>query len=207
MWRAEVTLGKGNPHYDENEAWVSALIVPSPARARLYGHGGHATGAIEAGPGANYSTALARSLAALWPALLVVTLLAAALAWYCFRRHRRCCQSFERRMAGVRSSLGRSRSGGLSLPSPLAGPGEVSGLWARGPARQRNLCSLRGGVSAAGTQGLRSVRLKGAWFRAGAAFLLPRSGLRLPRRLLPPGVAIVRGATEKHRAVWQFSAQ
>ncbi len=40
----------------------------------------------------NYSAALTRCLAVWWPPFAAVTLLAAALAWYCCRRHRRYCQ-------------------------------------------------------------------------------------------------------------------
>lgn len=94
VWRAEVTLGKGNPHYDENEAWVSAFIVPTPLVLAFLATVVMPLELKGQGLAPNYSTALAHSLAAWWPALLVITLLATALAWYCFRRHRRCCQSF-----------------------------------------------------------------------------------------------------------------
>jgi hypothetical protein len=46
------------------------------------------------GESPNYAAALAYDLAESWPVLLFVTLLSAALAWYCFRRQRRYCQRF-----------------------------------------------------------------------------------------------------------------
>ena len=70
-----------------------ALAIPAPVDTRRL----LATVAVPLADWAiglepNYSAALARCLAAWWPALLVVTLLAAVLAWYCCRRHRRYYQ-------------------------------------------------------------------------------------------------------------------
>ncbi|MGA2256110.1 MAG: hypothetical protein ABSG53_15795 [Thermoguttaceae bacterium] len=90
--RAEVFLGKGNARYEENEAWRSALVVPVPLALAFVTMLGPPVDHLRNGLAPNYATALAQVLAACWPAFLVVTLLAAALAWYCWCRHHRYCQ-------------------------------------------------------------------------------------------------------------------
>ena len=91
--REEVSLGGGNPLSEETRARIFALIVPSPLLLAFMATVGAPLGDLETGVAPNYSTALAHSLAVFWPVLLVVTLLAAALAWYCCRWQRRYCQS------------------------------------------------------------------------------------------------------------------
>jgi hypothetical protein len=86
--RAEVALDQGVHYSKETEAWQAALGFPCPcviAAVALV------TPFMEVLNGAapNYPTALLHSLAVFWPPLLVVTLLSAAMAWYCFRRHAR----------------------------------------------------------------------------------------------------------------------
>jgi hypothetical protein len=83
--RAEFTTAEGNPGKDAVEAWKTVLTAPAPLVLAC-----HVTNGLEP----DYSAALARCLAAWWPALLTVTLLAAALAWHCCRRHRRYYQPY-----------------------------------------------------------------------------------------------------------------
>jgi hypothetical protein len=90
--RAEVPLAASNVLNDAMEAWKAALIVPAPAVLAFLATAAMPSDYLWQGLEANYSAALARSLAAFWPALLVVTLLSAALAWHCSRRHRRYYQ-------------------------------------------------------------------------------------------------------------------
>ena len=69
-----------------------ALAVPAPVVLAFLATVVEPLEHLEIGLEPNYSAALARSLAVWWPALLVVSLLSAALAWYCCRRHRRYYQ-------------------------------------------------------------------------------------------------------------------
>ena len=158
--QAEVTLDEGNWHrgmlrhgsgtrpfrFRSSLAVVAAVVVPLQD--------------LGEGLAPNYATALARTLTLFWPALLVVTLLSAALAWHCCRTQSPLLSAIQRLMVRVRPAPGPSRSGGLSLPPPLAGPGEVSGVRAFRSARPGNLRQVRRGISAAGPQGLRSVRVR-----------------------------------------------
>ncbi len=91
--RAEVSLAGAYGRHDEiGGSWKAALIVPSPLVLLFASTVGVPLGGLGDGQAPDYATALAWCLAAWWPALLVVTLLSAALAWYCCRRHRRYCQ-------------------------------------------------------------------------------------------------------------------
>jgi hypothetical protein len=90
--RAEVSMDQGNRRSEEIEAWTAALTVPAPAILALIATVAVPLDYLEQGREPSYSAALARSLAACWPVLLTATLLAAVLAWYCCRRHRRYYQ-------------------------------------------------------------------------------------------------------------------
>jgi hypothetical protein len=92
--QAEATIGKAEPHYDENQAWTAASVVPVPVVLTAFAMLVPPLDAVNSGRAPNYSTALAHFLAVIWPPLLAVTLLSAALAVYCIRRHGRYCQSY-----------------------------------------------------------------------------------------------------------------
>lgn len=59
--QAEGTLGKGNPRYEENEAWTAALIVPAPLALAIAAMLGPPFDHLRNGWAPNYSTALCRS--------------------------------------------------------------------------------------------------------------------------------------------------
>jgi hypothetical protein len=93
LQRAKASLGASNARYDQIEAWKSALAVPSPVVQAFLATVVVPIEYLEFGTAPNYSAAVARCLAAGWPPMLAVSLLAAALAWYCCRRHDRYYQS------------------------------------------------------------------------------------------------------------------
>ena len=82
--RAEVSLHENYRADDASEVWTAVLAVPVPVLVAWE------TTGFWFPP--DYPTALAYYFALYWPALLVVTLFSAALAWYCYRRHRRYYQ-------------------------------------------------------------------------------------------------------------------
>ncbi len=90
--QAEATLAQYNRSSDSTEAWTPALIVPAPLALGFLATVAMPLDNQSIGLAPNYSAALAHSLAVFWPVLLAVTLLAAALAGYCLRRHRRYAQ-------------------------------------------------------------------------------------------------------------------
>ncbi len=90
--RAEVCLGEGDRYSDETDPWKTALVFPAPVALAFLATVTDPWDYLKIGLEPTYSAALARSLAASWPPMLVVSLLAAALAWHCFRRHRRFYQ-------------------------------------------------------------------------------------------------------------------
>ncbi|MGA2068235.1 MAG: hypothetical protein ABSG86_24900 [Thermoguttaceae bacterium] len=92
LGREGVPLGEGNAHYDQIEAWKAALVVSAPVVLAFLAMVPVPSDYLAQGLEPDYPAALARSLAAFWPALLGASLLAAALAWHCCRRHRRYYQ-------------------------------------------------------------------------------------------------------------------
>ncbi|MGO9110871.1 MAG: hypothetical protein ACLP9L_16745 [Thermoguttaceae bacterium] len=92
--RAEVSMPGRGGDIDANEAWIFALIVPAPVILAFVATVVAPLGEVSSGLTSSYSTALSHYLAVFWPVLLVVTLLSAALAWYCWRRHGRYGQRF-----------------------------------------------------------------------------------------------------------------
>ncbi len=91
--RAEVPLGEGGSRNETSEAWAVAAFAPSPVAIAFEAYT-LSSQYVSQGRAKTYAAALARSLAVCWPMFLVVTLLAAALAFYCFRRHRRYYQPY-----------------------------------------------------------------------------------------------------------------
>ena len=89
MRQAEVSPGRRSPGSNERDAWQVTLTAPSPLVLVFAATVVVPLSELEAGVAPNYATALAHSLAVFWPMLLVVTLLSAALAGYCWRRQRR----------------------------------------------------------------------------------------------------------------------
>ena len=90
--RAEVTFGKSDLHHDEIGLRRMSLILPFPVLLAFLATVTTPLENLASGVVPNYSTALARCLAAGWLPMLIVSLLALALAVYCFRRHRRYYQ-------------------------------------------------------------------------------------------------------------------
>ena len=88
--RAEVPLAGGNGPREESV--MMALAVPAPVVLAFLATVLEPLNSVEIGLEPSYSAALARSLSLWWPSLLIVTLLAALLAWHCLRRHRRYYQ-------------------------------------------------------------------------------------------------------------------
>jgi hypothetical protein len=91
--RAEVSLRNTGDERNRSIPWMSALMVPAPvivaAVAMILPLNKPSDGEVS-----HYAAALTQSLAEFWPEILVVTLLAMALAWYCFRRQRRYYQPY-----------------------------------------------------------------------------------------------------------------
>jgi hypothetical protein len=92
--RAEASLIGVNGRSDEPKPWMYLLAVPSPVILAFIATVVVPFAHLSQGLATNYSTELAQSPAEFWPVLLVSTLLSAALAGYCFRRHRRYYQPF-----------------------------------------------------------------------------------------------------------------
>jgi hypothetical protein len=92
--RAEVSLSGGRAASDEAGAWLSVLVAPAPIVTAFLATVAIPWSDVAGGLSPSYSAALARTLGFFWPALLVVTLLSAALAAYCYRRHCRYYQAF-----------------------------------------------------------------------------------------------------------------
>ncbi|MGO8689817.1 MAG: hypothetical protein ACLQLG_09290 [Thermoguttaceae bacterium] len=87
-----VPLKNSNGRSEASATWTKALAWPAPVMLAFFSTVEGPLSQVEIGVDRTYSAALARSLAAWWPPLLAVTLLAAVLAWYCWRRHRRYYQ-------------------------------------------------------------------------------------------------------------------
>ena len=134
--------------------------LAGPGHARLFLHRGRAPepGGDRGGHGIT-PAALARSLAAWWPPLLAVTLLAAVLAWYCWRRHRRYYQPASAvwfvfvLLTGVPGLVAYLFHRRWPVLEKCPACGQVV------PATGKP-APVRRGVSRPGTQGLRSVRVK-----------------------------------------------
>jgi len=87
--REDVRLARSAPADPHTIAWSQAVMFPSPALFSLLRFVVTPREQIEQYRAKNYSDALARSLAAAWPAILGVSILAGALAGLCYRHHRR----------------------------------------------------------------------------------------------------------------------
>jgi hypothetical protein len=92
--RADVTLNSGSPVRRDAAAWMLSLVVPAPAVTAVVGVVFIPLADVKEGRAPTYFAALAQFWPMWWPPLLVVSLLAAALAVYCYRRHRRYCQPY-----------------------------------------------------------------------------------------------------------------
>jgi hypothetical protein len=90
--RIEVHLAGRYTSDESSGTWQAALAFPAPAMLAFLATVFEPLDRVSSGLDPTYSAALAWCLAAWWPTLAVVTLLAALLAWYCCRRHRRFCQ-------------------------------------------------------------------------------------------------------------------
>ena len=90
--RAEVTLGKSDPHHRGVELRNTSLVFPVPVVLAFLATVLVPLEDLDIGVVPNYSTALTHSLAAGWLPMLLVSLLAVVLAAYCYRRHRRYYQ-------------------------------------------------------------------------------------------------------------------
>jgi hypothetical protein len=88
-----VSLDGGSSHSDAREAWQAIAVVPSPLALALMVMLGPISDHLRNGLAPSYATALLQVLSAAWPAMLVIALLSAALAWYCYRRNRRYYQA------------------------------------------------------------------------------------------------------------------
>jgi hypothetical protein len=88
--RAEVPLAGGSGPREQSV--ILALAVPAPVVLAFLATVIEPLNSVKIGLEPSYSAALARSLNLWWPSLVVVTLLAALLAWHCLRRHRRYYQ-------------------------------------------------------------------------------------------------------------------
>ena len=92
--RAEASLGEGDGHSGEGATWELAMACPAPVVLASWAAAAAPFSDLASGQESDYAAALTRSLAAWWPALLAVSLLAAALAWRCRRRHHRLYQPY-----------------------------------------------------------------------------------------------------------------
>jgi hypothetical protein len=87
-----VLLDGGSSHSAARDTWQAILFVPSPFVATLIVMLVPTSEYLTSGLAPDYSSALLQVLSVVWPSVLVLSLLSAALAWYCYRRNRRYYQ-------------------------------------------------------------------------------------------------------------------